>query len=545
MAQKKYKLQKTQNIGSPDAETDDNLLDVFVPISNVEEIIDTTNQASILIGRTGSGKSAIIRYLKNNCEHVTEIEPEAMSLRFLSNSTILNYFKSLNVNLTLFYKVLWKHVFIVELLKMCFHDDLISTEGHKFKTILNSLRGLTKKKDPQKDRALKYLESWSGDFWKETEYRIKSFEQTLMENYASSLGVNVGDIDFSISEAKSKGEKYLFEAKSKAEKVIQDSQSNDLLQIIDIIKEGLFNKHQKKFYLVIDDLDQEWIEQSFRYELIGAMIEVIKEFRKLSGVKIIISLRENLNDLVFLGIQNRGGQREKYKPLYSTLSWTDEELKELLNNRLKNLSNNEFVLKKAFKEDRRNKKSSLSYVLERTYKRPRDIISFINHAIENANNKSFFSSDIIAKAEPLYSLDRFQALEDEWGENYGQFSSLCGFLNGIHLGFQLKSVNEDNFTEAYVDESIELSLRGELLEILQKWKSEEITYISFLKKLLFIFYRIGIVGIKKDSIFPTAYFYDREVLIKQSDISHKCKFYVHPSLYSYFKVNTLELLPEN
>lgn len=358
-----------------------------------------------------------------------------MSLRFLSNSTILNYFKSLNVNLSLFYKVLWKHVFIVELLKMCFKDDLLSTDGGKFQNMLNSLKDLTKKKDPQKDRALKYLESWSNDFWQETEYRIKSFEQTLLKSYAASFGVKVENLNLSISETQSKGEKYVYEAKSKAEKVIQDSQSNDLIQIIGIIKEGLFNRHQKKFYLVIDDLDQEWIEQSFRYELIGAMIEVIKEFRQLSGVKVIISLRENLNELVFSGIQNRGGQREKFKPLYSTLSWSEDELKELLDRRLKNLTNNQLPVKQAFREDRRNNKSSVGYVIERSFHRPRDIISFINHAIENANNKSFFSADIIAKAEPLFLWIGFKRLKMNGVKIMGNFRLYVGFLMVFTKGF--------------------------------------------------------------------------------------------------------------
>lgn len=106
-------------------------------------------------------------------------------------------------------------------------------------------------------------------------------------------------------------------------------------------------------------------------------------------------------------------------------------------------------------------------------------------------------------------------------------------------------MNEDNFTETYVNDTKDLNLRGELLDLVIKWKDESITYISFLKRLLFILYRIGLIGIKKDSVFPTAFFYDREVLVKQSDLSNKCKFYVHPSFYSYFKVNTIEQLPEN
>jgi len=128
----KFKIRKSQIVGSPDAETDEFLLKAFVSIDNLEEIVDTKNQRSILLGRTGSGKSAIVKYLKNNCENIQEIEPEAMSLRFLSNSTILRYFNSIGVNLNLFYKVLWKHVFIVELLKMYFSEESNSFKKKSF-----------------------------------------------------------------------------------------------------------------------------------------------------------------------------------------------------------------------------------------------------------------------------------------------------------------------------------------------------------------------------------------------------------------------------
>lgn len=318
-----------------------------------------------------------------------------------------------------------------------------------------------------------------------------------------------------------------------------------MLDIIGIMKDDLFVDHQKKFYILIDDLDREWIEDSYRYELIGAMIEVIKELRQLKGVKIIISLRENLNQLVFSGLMNKGGQREKLKPLYSEIKWSKSDLRRLLNKRLKMLSNDELEVSEAFSKTRRNNKSGFDYVIERTYNRPRDLIAFINHAIENANNKSTFSFDILNKAESQYSLNRIEALEDEWSENYGQFRSICLFLNGINNGFSLKSVNQDSFDDVYLDESNELLLKGELLFHTKSWQNNKINFSSYLKKVLYILYRIGIIGVKKGPKYRTAFYYDTDVIISKNDISNNCKFYVHPALFSFFKVNTIEQLPED
>ncbi len=538
--EKKFKFKKNSNIGSPDAETDDILFDVFVDIDNLEEIIDTKSQKSILIGRTGTGKSAIIKYVKKNCQKVTEIAPEAMSLRFLSNSTILQYFKKLDVNLNLFYKVLWKHVFMVELLKLYFSD---TEEKIKKRTFLQSLLG-NNKIDPKKERAVKYMEEWTDDFWENTEYRVKSFEKSIRENFASSIGISIEALNAQLTEGLQEDSKITVEAKQKAESIIHSSQAIEILDIFQIMKNDLFATHQKKFFIVIDDLDKEWIEDSLRYELIGAMIETIKEFRQLQGVKIIISIRENLNEIVFSGLKNKGGQREKFKPLFSEMIWTKGELLDFADNRLKLLSDDKLDVKSAFFNSRRGNKNGFDFVLERTYYRPRDVLSYINHAIENSKDKYVFSKDILSKAEPTYSLDRFQAIEDEWSENYGEITEICEFLRGSNNGFKLKSLNEDDFANIYLDDNPELKFSGNLLQAIISWKSNEIHFNSFLKKILFILFRIGILGIKKGTTYKLAFYYDRDIIIGRNDVSTNSRFYVHPSLYSYFKINVLDQLPE-
>ena len=113
----KFRFKRSQDIGSPDAETDPYLMEAFVENEALMALLNMQNQKSIIIGRTGSGKSALIKYIENTQDKLTRIEPEAMSLRYLVNSTILSYFRSLGINLNFFYKVLWKHVFMVELLK--------------------------------------------------------------------------------------------------------------------------------------------------------------------------------------------------------------------------------------------------------------------------------------------------------------------------------------------------------------------------------------------------------------------------------------------
>lgn len=124
MANITYKFRKNIDIGSLDAESDHLLLKAFVEKHELEVLEDINNVKSIIIGRTGAGKSALIKYIENNEDHVVRIDPESLSLRHLSNSDIINYFKKIDVKLDLFYKLLWKHVFIVELIKIYFNNNL-------------------------------------------------------------------------------------------------------------------------------------------------------------------------------------------------------------------------------------------------------------------------------------------------------------------------------------------------------------------------------------------------------------------------------------
>lgn len=537
---KKFKFHKYLEIGSPDAETDSLLQDAFIEKDALEALIDTSNQRSILIGRTGSGKSAILKHIEETQEKVVRIEPEAMSLRFLSNSSMLQYFRENDVNLNFFYKILWKHVFVIELLRLYFSYD----NRKKNNWFVNIKEKFTKKNNPKRDRAFEYFDKWSNEFWLDTEIRIKEIENKVLQKFESELG-----IDLKTLKAKSKNENsdetsIKSEVKTKAEHVISEALANDIHEIIKILQEELFTDRQLKHFVIIDDLDKEWISTEIRYDLIGAMIEVIKEFQIFKGVKIIISLRDNLYQLIFSGANHKGGQREKFKPLYAELTWSAIELKEFLNKRLYLVSDQNLDIKAAFEKHYKNGTDGFMYMLDRTFYRPRDVISYVNHAIENANNKTHFTLDVLKKAEIDYSNDRLQAIEDEWGENYGEIRRILRFLNGRHNGFNVKNIKEDYFTDIYFEENINEYFRGDLLQWIKQWQAGKIGFNQFLKPVLFLLYQFGIIGLKKDASYPIQFFYEKNVSLAENDITGETKIYIHKAFYASLKINTKELEPD-
>lgn len=463
-----------------------------------------------------------------------------MSIKYLSNSNILDYFRSIGTNLNFFYKVLWKHVFIVELLKLYFDED-IKKKDKFFENLYNKVKNPFGKVNPAKQKAINYLENWSDEFWLKTEHRVKTLEEELTNKFLTETGFSSNMFSAKANTEAVNNLKSFSEIKHKAEKVISEIQADELYEIINIMKDELFNDTQKKFYIVIDDLDKEWVSPQIVYDLIASMIEVVKEFQVFKSVKIVIALRDNLHQLVFSANEHRGGQREKFSALYLYLDWDKGSLRELIDKRLKLVTNNSVDIKSAFEAQHKNRENGFDYVLDRTFYRPRDVISFVNKIIYNASSKSYFANNIIKFAEPEYSLERFQALEDEWSENYGDIKRLCGFLTGMYNGFKFINIKEDSFYQIYCDEDYTKGLKGHALEICTQWRNEKMKFKDFFKEVLFILYRIGIIGIKRGPTYPVTFFYHKGETIVVSDFVADSKIYVHKTFYSVLKINVKAL----
>ena len=368
-----YKIKTDITIGAPDAETDNRLLDVFIDNGSFDALINVNNPKCVIIGRTGTGKSALIKKIKENEDHVKIIDPERMSLTFLTNSNILKYLREEDVNLNFFYKLLWKHVFLVEIIKL-YIDESETKKAGFFQRLWESI-STGGKSDEAKKKALDYAQTWSEEFWLKTEYRIKSIEADLESKVSNELGIEFQAVKLGTNVSAVASEKTTIDVKTKAENIISQLQANDLTTLMDLLNDHIFNNTQRKFFIVIDDLDKEWASRQIVYDLIASMVEVIKEFQhKFKGVKIIISLRENLQMKVFSGTSHRGGQREKFAPLFLDLQWSIPELRKMIDLRIQHSSDKELKLDTIF-EKTSSSKSSIDYVFERTFLRPRDAIS--------------------------------------------------------------------------------------------------------------------------------------------------------------------------
>lgn len=538
-----FKFKRNYDIGSLQAEDDQFLEEAFVDKGDLAMLKNTSNSKCILLGRTGSGKSALINYLESHENYVKRINPESLSLRHLSNSNIVTYFQNLDVKMDLFFKVLWRHVFIVELIKIYNNGEL--SRSQSFLTWLRDQFG----NDPKKQQAINYLEKWEDTFWKDTEHQIKRIECTLENNFKESLGLDIKIPDLmqlkneDVVETKN-GRKTLIEIKHKAQSVISNVQLKEIEQIMTLLKEDLFKNTQKSCYIVIDDLDKEWVSESIVYDLIRALIDTIQEFSRIPNVKIIIALRNNILKKVLEKNNVRGVQREKYKHLYLDIRWSTTELEELLNNRLAIFMRDEYtnespnlseILPLASKKKKNLK--GFNYMIERSFNRPRDIIDFFNTCIALVDGKNRIPQEVIRKAEKTYSTNRLQALEDEWLENFGDLRQIYGFLYNSTTSFHIADIlsNAEDFFVSFLSSHEDNSIAGIWKTNIEEFKKSCDTK-ELVMEALIILYELGMIGFKKDGQSQKHFIDDTFLPINKTDIEENSRFYIHPMFQSALKV---------
>jgi hypothetical protein len=326
------------------------------------------------------------------------------SLQYLSNSTILPQVEGLGVNLGLFYKLLWRHIFAVELIKAKYG---LRTEAQN-RTFWERIWDIFSK-DREKEKAIEYLRKWGEEFWKDTEYRVREVTSKLETDVKDTLGVKWPSIlDASMSNEEKCSVEEKAEVVKRLQEVVDSIQVRELTTVIKMLGESVFEKAQPRFYVLLDQLDENWVADHFRYRLIKALIETVKEVNHhMKGVKVVVAIRRDLLNRVIQETRDAGFQEEKYEPLYVNLKWTKEQLFEMLDRRVNKLVRRQYtgdpvswcdVMPKTIA-----KKPTIDYLIERTMYRPRDLIVFFNICIQEATDKPEITAQMVLHAEAEYS----------------------------------------------------------------------------------------------------------------------------------------------
>lgn len=531
-------LRRGLSIGSMSAEDDERFLkDCFVSTGAVDELRSTASPKCIIVGRTGSGKSALLWSLKESEENVISIDPESLSLNYISNSTILQFFESLGIDLNVFYQLLWRHVLAVEVIKVKKH---LSDEALSKSWIANLRQRLIG--NPKKEKALQYLFSYGQSFWADTEERVREVVRKIEQGFEDQVGINITAFKAKLAaDMKDKNVESIQETReivNKAQRVVNGVQLQELNSVMDLLAEDIFDDAQERMYIVIDDLDTGWVHDSLRFKLIRALIETIKKFRKISNLKIIISLRSDLLETVLKNTTAAGFQQEKYEDMYLRLRWDRYYLKRLAETRISSLFKQQYTSASVSFDDVFTRKigdtDTFEYLFERTLQRPRDIIAFINQCLDDAAGQTNINHRAVRRAEDAYSQNRIRSLADEWRGAYGDLEDVLGCLAKLEPRFHISdlqdSILEDaciSITNSDAPDQVAGLFRKQCELIMDSKKS----WSDMRRHTVQALYTIGAIGFKARDGAPYEWSFHNQPTLQYNKVTSDGSFAIHPMLF--------------
>jgi hypothetical protein len=529
-----FTFRQNDNVGLESAELDqENLTACFYDRGDMDALRDCAGTRCVVIGRTGTGKSALLIELEDKEEHAVRIEPESLSLQYLSNSTILPQLEALGVSLGLFYKLLWRHIFAVEFIKSKY--NLLTEDDNR--TFLARIWDHFKR-DRQKERSIEYLRTWGEEFWKDTEYRVREVTSKLESDVKNSLGAKYpGVLEANWSE----GERYSLEEKGdvvkRLQEVVNSIQVRELTSVIKMLGESVFASAQPRFYLLVDRLDEGWVDSKFQYRLIKALVETINEMnRQMRGAKIIIAIRRDLLDRVIHETRDAGFQEEKYEPLLLNLRWSKEQLFEMLDRRVDRLIRRRYTGAAVSWADimpsRVNRTSAADYLIDRTMYRPRDLIVFFNICIDQAVGKPEITAQMILHAEGEYSQKRLRSLLDEWHVEFPELEACTAILKRSPSQCVLSDISLERITDLCLDlAAAENGPRSFIRDMAEKVTDDKIKPSEFRARLMGVFYRVGLVGLRIETSTAPSWAFRHAPTIPTAAIKEDSRVYICPMFW--------------
>lgn len=524
----KFRFRKHDTIGAADAEGDKFLHECFVDTGDLEVLRDCSDARSVVVGRTGTGKTALLQRLLEGDERAIPISPEGLSLSYVSNSTIINYLSQLGVNLDVFYKLLWRHVFAVEIIKRHFSIYNEADLNSFWARVAGYFRN-------QKERnAVKYLKKWGETFWEESEYRIKEITNELERQVKGSLGAKYSGAGLSAEGLKKLNEQEKIEVKQRAQTVINAVQVRQLTDIIELLDDVLSDR-QKRYFIVIDRLDEDWVDDKLRYKLIHALIQCVRDFRKVRHAKIVVAVRLDLLERVFRLVSTSGYQEEKYRALYVQLNWSRKRLVEVLDSRIDFLVRQRYTKQKATHKDLLPRtvknQSAIDFIIERTLMQPRDVIHFFNQCIQRSEGQPVLHSKTILAAEGEYSRLRLKYLADEWSGDFPLLKEFASILKKRKDCFSIKEIKKEEVEEFCLAQRIAKPEAKDSLSVLAKLVAEDIVMSGqeFLKKLFLVFYKVGLVGLKVETYSKFIWVNSSDRTISSAEVSENTHVKIHPA----------------
>jgi hypothetical protein len=394
-----YSLRSLDSFGSVAAE-DDSILDYFLTTDAVGDL--TENKAFLVLGRKGSGKTALVRHFSEGFEG-TLARP--LSLRgypwAIHGARVDSGASPIEI-----YVSTWRYLIVAQLASLVLSaaDSDSSNEAKALRQYFNDNYGVI---NPPLDVLLRP---------KSLKLSRLSFEPTVLGNKLGGVALERSSTDFGLGVELNALSETLLEA------TVRLAESRSLPPLT----------------LHFDELDQglATLDEQRKTMLIGLILAARSVRQETSSsdctINPIVYLRTDLWDDLAFSDKNKISQT-----LALRLEWDATTLKSLVDTRLEAKlgprASWETVSAPALM---RGSQSKWNHILARTFLRPRDVIKFLNAALEKARGRPddplLFDNTDIVSARDGYSAYLKAELDDEilahwahWEDALRVFSNLA------------------------------------------------------------------------------------------------------------------------
>lgn len=528
-------IARNSEIGATDAEYDDAFLfSCFIDNPAYSAITDLDNNKTLLVGRTGSGKTAILRKIEqSNNDRCSYISLPEMALSYVTNSDHINFLLQLNIDLELFFIALWKHVICLEYIRSNYH--ISNTDGSK--GLIERLQDIFKR-DERKSKGIEYLRKWESKFWVTMDENIREITRQVEDKVNAEFGVDVEKLKANVGYVNTmsavRRQQYAFRAKQ----IINSSLLVELSNVVDVLSS--FEEkggNQRVRCILIDKIDEKWVDDKVKYQLVRALIEALKSLRKIRSLKVVVALRSDVLAKVIQDSSNPGLQRDKYDDHIVDIYWEKKELFDLVDKRIGALYKKKYTKSDVhfadIFENNVSQKAPFDYMAERSLLRPRDVISFTNLSLAAAYGKSEIAAKDVKEAEAAYSRTRYEALIQEWAIAFPWLPKAFQFLRHGKTRFSVSDVPGNIAAEFALEVISTDEHKGTPLYLAAK-AALETPGVAALSQLTFevlsTLYRIGAVGLKLNPNERYRYSYLDEPSVLPAELTTGTKVHVHPML---------------
>lgn len=417
-------LIKIKDFGTIDAENDKRLLEYFVKSNSLKRIQDY--EKSIVIGRKGTGKTAIYKFLENEeSQHVAPLlfrdYPWKVHDKF-KNSIVTEKESFVNS---------WLFLIYVEVIKL-----IVSSK--------KSYKWWGKER-----RAVRKLEKWLKRNWGSSTFNHKKTMNPMGKSYVFSfepkvLGNSLGSLSSTFKEDDQLGNT-LSEINKKLEDVT--------LKLV---------RDDKKYILLFDELDLGYgpNDEAYLTRIIGLLLAAYYSYSNLNkNIRVYIFLRSDIFELI--EFQDKNKIRDN---LVEVLNWnyideTDNlSLKSIVSKRIEENTGAQFS---GFNENWNlvfedqnigSNQKKWNYISDRTFLRPRDYIKYLNLSLEAAKKRIRSSKEDEVKNQiinkDMHEIKRdfseylYIELKDEVIAKYSNFDTYLEVLRDLHsTTFTLEDFN--------------------------------------------------------------------------------------------------------